>query len=234
MTFSEFLGSLKNVTYGFDELIAYITGFFTDIMISDHVRGTVGFLGNMRGILPYFILTAGLIVLFFGMRMFNFLRFTATFIAGALIGMYVLTPVIVVAVPAIPPIAVGVVTGLVAAFLSRIVYTLALFAVSGYSAYVVAYTGLIPILSLITKDNWIVSLVIAIGVFVLVLYLFRFMEILVTSFAGGYAVASVMLVNWWDYTNLLSGDTATAVFVLSLLLALVGLFVQRRNRKRYA
>lgn len=236
MSFTDILDSIQNVAYGFEEIIDYIVLFFTDLLLNDYVLEVLDFIEPALPYMPYITLGICLIVAFFGRRLFGLLRFLTFFVLGALIGIYMLGPIILDVMPDLPVWVIGVVTGIVAGVLAKIVYYLAIIAAAGYSAYIVAYTGMIPGVDSLTQDNWIVSAIIAAVALILVLILVKYIEMLGTAALGGYGVAMVVLNNWWDYTEIsVFEDKAwLAILIFAGVVGLLGFAVQIKTRKRYA
>ena len=235
MSFAGFLGAVQNVTYGFEELLALIGVFFTDMLLNEHVASALAFMNPIWQFMPYITLGVSVLLAFFGKKMFGLFRFLFFFTVGALTGIYMLAPIILGVMPSLPTWVIGVVTGVVAGVLSKIVYFLALAAAAGYSTYIVLYTGLIPGISALTEGNWVIGAIVSVVVVILVFALLKFVEMLGTAVLGGYGVATVVLLNWWNYTELsiFASNPALGVLVFTGVVALLGLIVQIKTRKRY-
>ncbi len=232
---TDILESIQTVAYSFEEIFAFISLFIFDLMLSDFVLEALAFIEPVVPYIPYIALGISLIVCFFGRKLFGLLRFLTFFVVGGAVGIYMLGPIILDVMPDIPVWVIGLVTGLVAAVLSKIVFYLAVAVATGYSVYIVCYTGIVPGIASLTEENWIVSAIVAVVALILVLILLKFIIILGTAALGGYGVATVVANNWWDYTELdmFADKPWLAVLIFAGVVALLGAIVQIRTRKRY-
>ncbi|MBQ7363484.1 MAG: hypothetical protein IJW48_03420 [Clostridia bacterium] len=238
MTFSEFFEAVKNATFGFQEIITAIVDFynnlFLDFNISQLVSGMRWHLRYVEPAIPFILIILFGVIALTGKRIFGFIRCTAFVIAGFLIGIYTLSPIILEVMPSLPTWVIGAVTGVVAGVLSKILYYVALVAVSGYSTYILCMRGIIPGVATFTEGNWVVGLICAAVVIVAVLILLKYIEMSGTAMLGGYGIACIIR-GWYDYTSLTPfvGREWLGVLIVTLIFAVIGFIVQWRTRERY-
>ncbi len=238
MTFFEFFEAVKNATFGFQEIITAIVDFynnlFLDYNISQLIGGMQWHLQFVAPAIPVILLILFGVVALTGKRIFGFIRCTAFVIAGFLVGIYTLSPIILEVIPALPTWVIGLVTGVVSGVLSKVMYYISIVLVSGYSAYILCVRGIIPGISSFTSGNWLVGLICAAIVIAAVIILLKYIEMAGTAMLGGFGMASIIR-GWYDYTTLelFVGREWLGVLTLTLIIALVGFIVQWRTRERY-
>lgn len=229
-----FFNSIKDAAYSFTDIFAFFAGLWQEVMTSEGVSGILSIvdtaLAAILPFLPFIYLALGVVVLFFGQRLLGVLRFLAVFFVGFVAGVYYLAPIITF-IPNLPPWVVGLVVGIVAAVLSKLVYFLAYIVCAFYSVYLVCMTGLVvPEIA----GNYIVALIVAGIALILALLLKKIIERVGTAFLGGYAIASVVK-GWYDFTSLevFAGYEWLVMLSATLLLTLIGFIVQQKTRRRY-
>ena len=236
MSFADFIESVQIDSIGIKEVIAIVVLFFYDFLwplcLEELLPMAVDFMGSVLPYLGYIIIGVSLLFVFFGRKLLWLIRFLGFFAAGAVLGLYLLGPIVTDAVD-IPEWVVALVTGIIAAVLSKLVYYLFVAIVSGGALFVPLYFGLIPLVDGFTADNWVGSLIVT-GVAVIILFvLLKYIEIIGTAMLGGWGIGMVVLVKWWHFETLFSGNFALALLVFSAVVALPGIIVQMKTRKRY-
>lgn len=237
--FVQFFSNLRDARWGFGQIIEYFRGLNGAVKANEHIAGLLekfyGALEVLGGFLPYVILAVYLIGCFFGKKVLNTCKFISCFIIGYGCGVAFVSPLLDKVV-SIPSWISGLVIAIVAAVFFKIIYVLALIAVSGYGVYLLAYSG--TALSFVTQfsqGSWIISAIAAVVAVVLVLSLRKFVEMIGTAFAGSYlAVASIGALTGftnWEWV----GPTAGLIvfWIATGLIALLGFIVQWSTRKRY-
>jgi hypothetical protein len=234
----EFVEVVKNATYGFAQIGELVSAFVTDLLANPHVALLVeimwGYISFLAPYIPLILLAFYLVVALFGKRLFNILRFLAFFVVGFALGIYYLSPLVLGILPTVPTWVIGVVSGVVSAVLSKLLYVVALAIVAGYSVYIICYQALIPGLGSLTGGNWIISLACA-AVIVLVVFLLRqYVEMLGTAMLGGFGIATVVR-GWYDYTtvSVFVGLEWLGVLLFTVIVAIVCFAVQFKHRERY-
>ena len=144
-----FFEIIKNGTYGFDSITAFITELCKAAFANEHiVNMDAWFRGILTPILPYMayiFLALWALVWLFGKRLFKLIRFIAFFLAGFVLGIYYLADPVLTHFPDIPGWAVGVAVGLVLAVLAPILYYIVYSVVVGYGTYLLCISGVLLI-----------------------------------------------------------------------------------------
>ena len=234
--FVEFFEKVSTASFGFAEIGAMINGFIANLFASEHFAPLWemlwGYIGFITPYIPFILLAFYAVVALFGKKLFSILRFLAFFVVGFALGVYFLSPLILGVLPAIPTWVIGLVVGIVAAVLSKLLYILTIALAAGYSVYLVCYTALIPFLETLTKGNWMISLGVAAVVILLMFLLLKYVEMLGTAVLGGFGIATVVR-GFYDFTTLLPGMEWLAMLIVTAVIALLGFIVQFRMRERY-
>ena len=126
------------------------------------------------------------------------------------------------------------VTGVIAGVLAKFIYFVLLAIIAAYSTYIVFYCGLIPWVGPLMAENWIIALVCAVLVTVALFFVLKYFEMAGTSMLGGFGVACVVR-RFWDYSTLevFVGREWLAVLIFTVIVALIGFFVQFKTREKY-
>jgi hypothetical protein len=128
------------------------------------------------------------------------------------------------------------VVALVAAVLSRFLYTLLYLIFFSYGAYATMFSLLLlDPAATYTDSKAIVCLIVSIAVTVLA-FLFRaYVEMALTAIFGAWAAVVLFAGNVYNFTlwPLFSGDAGLALFIVTALVSALGLTVQVVTRRRY-
>ena len=235
----EFWENLKIAHWDFGAIWESIVGtYYAMIETPTHVAQMEvvnGFLANLPAFtLPLVILLLSLVETFAGKRLLGFQKFALCFVLGFEYGvLYVST--LLDSVVVIDHWIAGLVVGILAALLSKLVYFLAYVGVIGYSVYFIAYTGtfLPPEVSGFTVGNMVNSLVAAAVVVVLALLLRKWIEMIGTSALGAWGVFKC--VEWLvDFNTIeaIAQNYDMIMYITMGVLGLIGLIVQIKTRKR--
>ncbi len=237
--FLQFFVNLKDAKWGFGRIIEYFKGLNSAVSANEHIAmlidKVVAAVENISMIFPYIVIAVFLIECLFGKKLLNLQKFLASFIFGYAIGVHYLTP-LVHKVFDIKAWIVGLVIGIVAAVLCKIVYILAVMIVSGYGVYVLFYSGtVLTALTSYTAGKWVPSLVVGAVAIVIVLLLLRYIEMLGTAFLGAWVVVKFLnlAISFTDWSWLAGTAGVIVYWVIIGIIALLGLIVQFRTRRRY-
>jgi len=182
----------------------------------------------------YPFLVLALIECFAGKRLLGFQKFVACFILGFEYGVLYVSPMLDDVV-AIDHWIAGLVIGLVAALLSKLIYFLAYVGIVGYAVYFIAYTGtyLPAEVAAFVQGNQLYSLIVALVAVVIVLLLRKWIEMLGTSALGAWGVfkCAEMLVDF-STVDFIAQNYDTVMYATVAVLGLIGLIVQIKTRKR--
>ena len=239
MTFSAFFDMVKNAEFGLDSTINGINNFIAGVLESTHVAVLRDYLAtHLSAVLPYIpyvLLAIYAVVLFGGKRLFPFLRFLVFFGVGFVLGVYYLSPLVLVPLPTLPTWVIGLVAGIVASVMAKLLYWLVIIAVVGYGAYMFCFTGtLIPALTVYTQGNYLVSLAVAAVLVILVFILLKYIEMIGTAMLGGFGIATFIR-TLYDYTTIsvFVGREWLGVLVVTVVIALIGFTVQFKHRETF-
>ena len=239
MSLTELFELIKDAAYNFGDIAFLVSEFFNNMMADPHVAVLKdimwGYISFLEPFLPFILIALYAVLACFGKKIFGILRFLAFFVVGFALGVYLLSPLVLSVIPTLPTWIIGVVVGIIAAVLSKLLYVIALAAAVGYSVYLVCFRGeILSALTSFTAGNYIYSLAVAAVFIVLVFILRKYVEMVGTAMLGGFGIACVVR-GFYDYTSLqpFVGIEWLGVLVVTLIFALVGFIVQFRTRSRY-
>ncbi len=211
----------------------------------------IGILENMFQYLPAIILVAvGLLVLLVGKKILPLLKVLFYFIVGFVAAFQLLTPMIcewfsMEATDTLSLI-VGIVAGIVAALLFKVLTFLLVIGVFGGGAGFGTYFLIenVPAIKDLVSDmpylTYIIAGVVGLIVLLIAWRLLRFIEMLLTSVAGA-GIMTYGIVKMYDFCEVLNwgalgaGDFVVAISFLAVagVLALLGFIVQVKTRSYY-
>ena len=234
-----FFGAVKEARYGFGDIWSYLVTFYYTVTENP----TVSAIWNafMGAIAPAFAIVMILVILFsvsvslFGQRMIGALKFMFFFVIGFVIGVQLLAPVIPEGVR-IPPWIVGLVVALITSVLYRFLYIGLYSVVVGYSVYILCYNGFFLIATPeYTTFRAILCLVVSLVVLGLSFLLKKYIEMIFTSILGGWYATMIFIWYIYNFTRwpFLVGREWVGIFIMTALIASIGLFVQFKTRRRY-
>ena len=237
--FVDFFVNLKDAKWGLTAIIDYIKGVFEAVKSNADISSLwEKGLSALDVIAPYFVyilLALCLVEAFFGKKLLTLQKFLAFFVIGFACGVNYLSP-LVDKVFIIPSWITGIVVGIVAAVLCKILYIVVVAVVAGYGTYLVCVTGdLVPAVTNFTKSNWLYSLIAAAVVLLLVFLLLKYLEMLGTAFLGGWGAVICLntAINFMQW-SWLGGTVGVIVFwALTGIVTLIGLSVQWKTRRRF-
>ena len=177
------------------------------------------------------LLALSLVVVFLGKRLLNFAKYVGFLAVGFCLGVTFLAPIVSEVLPIVPWWAVGLVVGVVAMLMSKMLYFLLYVGAAGYGAYLFSIRGYV--LPEFTNGNLMIGLVVAAVAVAVVLICKKLIEMLGTAALGGFLV-SLCVVEMLSQLDIALGSTVLTVIKLAILaiLAIIGLVVQYRTRKR--
>ncbi len=141
-------------------------------------------------VIPAVLIALSLFEIFFGKKLIGLQKFIACLALGFFAGVSLLQPLLTTVGVVIPAIAVGVITGIIAALLSKFIYIVVYVAAFGYSAYLISMGGQLmpdPLVAFV-KGNMIIGLV-SVALAILLSLVFRgFIERAGTAVIGGFCL----------------------------------------------
>lgn len=239
MTFTDFFNSVKDGAFGVEGSYTYIVDFIKKMWSSETVSVIkdwfFGLIAPISAAIPFILLGCYIVIALAGKRIYGVLRFLTFFVAGVLLGTYLLSPLVAKIVPQIPPALIGVVTGVVAGVLSKLLYILVIAVVAAYPVYTVCISGtVIPALTGLCKGNVVVSLICAAVALLIVILLLKYIEMLGTAMLAGLGIGYVVK-GWYDFTalELFGGKAWIPMLIISSVVGIIGFVVQFRTRRRF-
>lgn len=230
--FTAFFEVIKSGEFGFEQIFAYITELWASILANEYIAGVMEWINTTLAAvlpyLPYILLGVYAILLLFGKRLFSVIRFITFFLVGFVLGVYYLAPIVLGYFASIPAYVVGIVIGLLAAVLGKLIYYLAYSVAVGYSVYLVCVSGMV-VAEL--AENYMVGAIVAGIAIILALVLHNFIERLGTAFLGAYGILGIVK-GWYDFTTLVPGYEWAVMLGATAVLALIGFAVQQATRKK--
>ena len=236
---SSFFTSLWHADFGFGFIWDFIVSTYNSATSTEGVSDIWAAIGTAlapaAALIPFILIALSLIVAFFGKKILPLLKFLGFFFFGFLLGASLVTPVISAVVP-MPAWICGLVIAIVLAVLYRLVYYLIYIFAILYSSYVIFYTGFT--LQPQTEHNVtkaLTCLAVAIIVLVLAFIFKKYVEMAYTSALGGFLTFTVINTMLFELTSLEALSYTPWVFplVITLAVAIPGLVVQVKQRKRY-
>jgi len=238
MDFAAIFDMIANVTFTFEDVFYWIAYYYNQYMNGGFMQETHRFIESIMlpvaPFMPYIMLVLYAIVAFAGKRIIGCLKLGSAFVVGYITGVYYLAPLPIFTT--VPSWILGLVVGVVAALLCKLLYTLSYIWVVGYGTYLVAYLGIfLPEVFGFAIGNALSSLIVADVVLVLSLIFKKWIEMAGTANLGAWGIAATIKLQIWPYTALpmFVGIEWVADLILIALVALIGFTVQVKTRKRY-
>lgn len=229
--FNSFFDVIKNGTYGFNELFAFLSQLWTNVFSNEHIVVITDSVNSVVGsFLPFVLLGVYAAVLLFGKRIFGVVRFVAFFLVGFFLGTYYLADAVMGFFPSIPAFVVGTLIGLTLGVLSKPIYYVLYTVVACYGTYLLCISGtVLPEL----RGNYVVALIIAAIALTLAFVLRGFIERFGTAFLGAYGIA-VVVRDFFDFTAFVPGYEWAVLLGAALFVAAFGYVFQFSTRKKRA
>ena len=228
-SFAEFFDCLINGQFGFAEIgewFAYLWASFFELEIGVMVNDL---LANAGIIATAVLLVLSLLQLFVGKKLLGFQKFILFLFVGFTCGALYLAPVVEgFGLPVLVP---GIVVGVIAALLCKPLYVISYIFTAAASIFSLCYSG--AILPDITEGNLIIGAAAAVVAVVLALVLRKVIEFVGTSFLGALCAYLCIDTLIGGFDAMLGDAVAIVKWVIIGVLALVGLIVQVKTRRRY-
>ena len=238
-SFSEFFVCVREAKFTFGVIWDYIVSFYYALTenpsISAVWNGIMDVFHPVSIIFMLVVVAVCLAVAFFGRKIMPILKFLSFFVLGFVFGTHLLAPLLPPEV-SIPDWIIGIVLALIAAVLSRFLYVILYVTAVGYSAYVLIYYGFYLQLDAMYSGSRVAAGIIAAVIAIVLALLFRkYIEMAGTAALGAFCAVWVFRNYVYDFTTwqLFGGNVLVAVLVTTILVGLLGLFVQFKTRRRY-
>ncbi len=237
--FSEFLVCLREAKFTFGVIWDYIVSLY--YAVTENPSVSVVWNGIMDGFRPVSIMfmlvivAVCLVVALFGQKLLPILKFCAFFVAGFALGTHLLSPLLPPEVN-IPDWIVGIVVALIAAVLSRFLYIILYVTVVGYGTYVLAYYGFyLQLDAMYSNSRMVVCIIASLVAIVLSLVFRKYIQMVGTAVLGAWCATWVFANYVYNFTawSLFGGNAWVGILVGTVIISLLGTFVQFKTRRRY-
>lgn len=236
---ANFFSAVKEARYGFGQIWDYLVTFYYTVTENPTVSAIwnafMGAIAPAITIVMILVILGSVSISLFGQRIIGALKFTFFFIIGFIIGVQLLAPVIPEGVR-IPPWIVGLVVALITSVLYRFLYIGLYSVVVGYSVYILCYNGFYLIASpAYSPLRAILCLVVSLVVLGLSFLVKKYIEMIFTAVLGGWFATMVFIWYIYNFTAwpFLVGREWVGIFIMTALIASLGLLVQFKTRRRY-
>lgn len=230
---------MKEASFTPDEFVGFVKDFVWGMRLDSELFGIWEKIWSaidfMAPVIPFILLALSVVIGLFGKRIWSVLRFITYLFVGFILGTHLLGPAVSSVLPSVPAWAVGLIVGALAAVLSKVLHWIFLAASVEYSVYYfLCGAHILRFITEYTKGQYVISLIIATGFVVLTFFFLKYVEMAITSFAGGVGVALV-IGHWVDYTSIaaFAERPYLPMLLTATLLAAGGMIFQIRTRKRY-
>ncbi len=231
--FLEFIECVIEARFGFEYIWQLLVNLYYSVTKNPDISfiwdGLMSAVAPIIKFLPYCIMAFGLFVCLFGKKVGGVLKFALFFLVGFSAGIYYLVPLMPSEIP-IAPWVVGLVVGIVAAVAYKFLFVATCSVGVLYSVYRLCYYGFFisgdPVF---TTGKALTSLAVAAIVLILVLILFKYVEMLLFSVFGSWVFMTAFTYAVYD----IAAASWVAEFVVLIVIALIGFLVQVRTRRRY-
>lgn len=235
-----FFNAVKNAEYGLMEIRDAIVGTYWYISenadVADIWSKVFGPVWSFAPYVAFLFLALGVVNCFFGKKLLPVTKFFACLWLGFMYGIAFVAPLLDIVTFQVPHWVMGAVVAVVAAVLCKAVYFAAYLVAFGYLGYYACYHAFgIEFLQPYLAENMLYALVAAIVCIVLAFIFRKYLEMLLTSFAGGFVAVVFFSKSVYDLTSLpfAAGHAGLTLLGFTLLLTLLGMIVQVKTRKRY-
>lgn len=230
-----FFISLVNAEFDFASLGAFFASVAEAITQNEELMNiwntVVAATSSFAVVVPFILIVLSLLIVFFGKKMINVLRFLTCLIVGYIVGVLYVSPVINQVIP-LPNYISGIVISAVSSVLSKYIYFVTVALAAGYSSYTLFCSPkYIPFFTVL-HGNAIACLIIMLVAILLAFLLLKFIEMYGTSVLGAFFISLCVRVNFVDYKLLLSFGWIIELVWL-LFIGVLGFIIQYKTRARY-
>ena len=238
-SFADFFTALWHADFGFGKLWEFLSGIYTSAVempgVVEIKTAIGGFLSPAAPYLPFILIALSIVIAFVGKKIISPLKFIAFFFFGFIAGAHFITPVLEELI-AMPSWLCGFVIAIVSAVLYRFVYYVLYTLFFLYSTYIICYTGFtLQPQTEHSSSKAITCLAVAVAVVVLAFIFKKYVEMAGTAFLGGYFVFLIINGMLIDFSSLefFAYTPWVMPLVITLVVAIPGVVVQFKSRKRY-
>lgn len=238
-SFSDFISHLIGARFSFSYIWDFIKDLFRSVIedpsVSGMWDGLKNFSSSFAWILPYILMILGIAVALFGQKMGGVVKFLGFFIVGFFLGVYLLVPVIPSEVR-IPGWIIGLIIGILSAILSKFLFIAGCSIAALYSIYRICYHGFfLDMQAEFSLGKALVALFAGVIILVLMLVLFRFVEMFLFSALGAWFITSgfgFAIIDLGEIPKLGDKSWILEISIIGVI-AILGFIFQFRTRRRY-
>ena len=213
--------------FGYSALKDAVVKFDSTVAGNPDMVGFVDFIRSFASIIPFIMMASMLLIALFGKKLLPVVKFISSFAVGFGLGVYYISPIVADIVSSIPAWVSGLIVGILAALIYRLVYVLFFAAFALYGTYTLCFWALGDLLGGLGDLKGYIFLAVAAVVMIVAFILRKYVEMLGTAALGGQ-VLSKLLAEFLAIEFLIEYS-----WILMIVIALLGFFVQVKTRKRY-
>ena len=238
-SFSDFISNLIGARFTFAYLWELITSLYNlvigDANVLEIWNSFTSFAASFWSVVPYVIMSLGLIILLFGKKLGGIVKFLGFFVIGFFLGVYFLVPVIPPEVP-IPGWVVGIVVGIIAAVMSKFIFVISYSILVLYSVYRFCYHGcFLDFQTDFSTGKSLTALVVAAIILIVSLVFFRYVEMILFASFGAWLITAGFGIAFIDLAAIPKLGANSWILEVSIIgiLTLLGFIFQFKTRRRY-
>ena len=216
--------------YDYKTLSDYVRNFNNEVASDSGISMITG----ITGVLPmHFVMIAAMIVIaFWGKKLLPLINFITIFTLGFGFGIYFVHERLSAVLP-LPSIVSGLLIGILAAIIYRLLYIFLFTGAVFYGTYTLCYAALGTMLAALGDLKGFVFMGVAAVVVIFALIFRKYAEMLGTAVLGGAVVARLVSVNIFDLSALIPAAPWLMTAIVIFVIAIPGFIVQYNTRRRY-
>ncbi len=222
------VSSFKNATISIEDFLLKFKNIFTNLFEIELLAPVKGILDSVLvgTVKALALILVGLLIAAFGQRLLGVGKVVVIALLGFSLGYGYIAPIL----GFLPEIVVALAVAVVCVILNKFVYLALLAALTAYPIYFLLYTGYFATFGFAAQNFVLCAVVAAAAAFAVIIFRKSIVEKVATAFLGAYLVVYNMI-EIFDPRTLVEGDMI--LFALMGVIALVGLLIQVKTRKRY-
>ena len=231
--FGAFFTDIKEARFDFTAIGEWISSVYETVVANTTVLDIWnGGMSSLSFLAPYLLLIfllGSLVITFFGKKLAEPIKFIAIFVIAFCLATCYISPLLDPFIE-LPHWIMGLIVAAVAAVLYKFVYVLLVIAVFGYSVYMIVYRP--DVMTPFLSGNAVTALVIAAVVLLLLFILHKYTEMIGFAIFGAW-LSALSIRGLFDYTAWLGEQGVILVWILTAVIAIPGIIVQFKMRKKF-
>jgi len=217
--------------YDYNWLGEKISNF--DKAVSEHpdMSSIMDILSGLTSIIPIIMMAAMLVIALFGKKLLPIIKVVSCFAVGFGLGVAVINEKLVDIIT-LPAWISGLIFGVLAVLLYRLIYVLFFAAFSFYGTFLLAHFALGNILASLGDVKGFIFLGIGAIVMIFAFIKRKYVEMLGTAALGGWVLAKLLVAEDGGFLNGIS-FLVEYYWIIAIVVALIGFTVQVKTRRRY-